>query len=123
MAHEFGKFFAEIRRERLQMSLRQLCADRGLDPGNISRMERGLIPPPAGRETLERYARALELEEGSDDWYTFFDLAASARGEIPVDLAERKDVLEKLPVLFRTLRGDRVDEEKLKDLLNAIRDA
>lgn len=123
MAHEFGRFFAEIRRERLKMSLRQLCGDRGLDPGNISRMERGLIPPPAGRETLERYARALELEEGSDDWYTFFDLAASARGEIPADLAEREDVLEKLPVLFRTLRGDRVDEEKLKDLLNIIRDA
>lgn len=67
--------------------------------------------------------RALELEKGSDDWYTFFDLAAAARGEIPVDLAERDDLLEKLPVLFRTLRGDRVDEEKLKDLLDTIRDA
>lgn len=87
----------------------------------MSKLERGKIPPPRSREVLEKYARALELEEGTDEWLTFFDLAASSRGELPEDLAQDEDVLDKLPALFRTLRGDRVDEEKLEELVDLIR--
>lgn len=123
MAHEFGRYFGRIRRERLELSLREFCARKGLDPGNMSKLERGKIPPPRSREVLEKYANALELKEGSDEWLTFFDLAAAARGELPEDLAEDENVLDKLPALFRTLRGDRVDEDQLDDLVDLIRDS
>lgn len=123
MAHAFGEYFAKLRRERLELSLREFCARKGLDPGNMSKLERGKLPPPRSRDVVEKYARALELEEGSDEWLTFFDLAAASRAELPADLAEDEEVLEKLPVLFRTLRGDRVEEEELDELVDLIRGA
>ncbi len=123
MAHAFGRYFGRLRREHLELSLREFCARKGLDPGNMSKLERGKIPPPRSREVLEKYAHALELEEGTDEWLTFFDLAAASRGEFPEDLAEDEDVLDKLPTLFRTLRGDRVDEDKLDELVDLIRES
>lgn len=87
----------------------------------MSRLERGKILPPRNRGVLEKYGRALELKKGSDDWYTFFDLAAASRGELPKDLAVDEEILGKLPVLFRCLRGDRIDDEKLNDLIDLIR--
>lgn len=117
----FGAFFAEIRRTALKLSLREFCERNGLDAGNISRLERGKIPPPRSREILERYARALGLQESSDAWRNFFDLAATCRGELPADLMSDEEVVTKLPVLFRTLRGERVDEKSLKALITMIR--
>ena len=60
---QFGEFFKN-RRIALKMTLRQFCRDNSLDPGNISRLERGLLPPPQGRETLESYAKLLKLRKG-----------------------------------------------------------
>ena len=57
------------------------------------------------------------------DWYMFFDLASASRGELPEDLIADEKILEKLPVLFRSLRGDRVDDDKLNDLIELIRKA
>jgi transcriptional regulator with XRE-family HTH domain len=116
----FGSFFKQ-RRIALQKTLRQLCRDNGLDPGNISRLERGLLPPPQGRETLESYAKLLELKQGSDDWYTLFDLAAAETGRIPQELLDDAAVVEKLPILFRTLRGQKVPDEQLDELVRTIR--
>lgn len=117
----FGKFFAEIRRKRLEISLREFCERHGFDPGNVSKLERGKLPPPQGKDVLERYAEALGLEEGSDDWYRFFDLAAATRGEIPAELMEDEEVVRQLPVFFRSLRGQRVSEEQLRELLELLR--
>jgi len=119
-AKRFGQFFKE-RRIALRKTLRQFCRENGLDPGNISRLERGLLQPPQGRETLESYAGLLKLKKGSDDWYTFFDLAAAETGRIPAELLEDDDVVEKLPILFRTLRGQKVSNEQLDELVRTIR--
>ncbi len=70
---------------------------------------------------MESYAKLLGLKKGSDDWYTFFDLAAAATGRIPQELLEDEQVLEKLPILFRTLRGQKVSDEQLDELVRTIR--
>jgi transcriptional regulator with XRE-family HTH domain len=116
----FGEFFKQ-RRIALRNTLRQFCRENGLDPGNISRLERGLLPPPQGRATLESYAKLLKLKKGSDDWYTFFDLAAAETGRIPQEILDDADVVEKLPILFRTLRGQKVPDEQLDELVRTIR--
>ena len=114
----FGALFKE-RRMALGLTLREFCKKNGLDPGNLSRLERGLSPPPQG-ERLATYAEMLELKEGSDAWYEFFDLAAAEQGKIPEDL-RTEEVLEKLPILFRTLRGQRVPDDKLDDLVRMVK--
>lgn len=116
----FGEFFKRKRKEQ-GLTLRQFCISYGFDPGNLSKLERGLLPPPQDRAKLEGYAIRLGIEEGSDDWYEFFDLAAIEAGKIPVELMEDKKVLDKLPLLFRTLRGEKVPEEKLNELIEMIK--
>jgi transcriptional regulator with XRE-family HTH domain len=116
----FGNYFKGLRIKR-RMTLRQFCEKFGFDAGNISKLERGLLPPPQSREKLEQYAQALGLKKGSTTWYDFFDLAAASRGQIPEEILANDKLVAKLPVLFRTLRGERVPEEKLDELIEAIR--
>ena len=84
-------------------------------------MERGAIPPPQDRDILTRYARALEIEMGSDDWYLFFDLAAADRGIIPKDIMDDQELVRELPAFFRTLRGQKPSESELVSVLEKIR--
>ncbi|MDI6753323.1 MAG: helix-turn-helix transcriptional regulator [Thermodesulfobacteriota bacterium] len=122
MAHKmtFGQFFKKMRGKK-GLSLRRFCIENNLDPGNISKMERGLISPPQSREKLEQYVSYLEIKKGSDDWYEYFDLAAAHTGKIPDDLMEDDELVKKLPLVFRTIRGQKVSKEKLNKLAEAIR--
>ena len=118
----FGSFFKELR-IRQEMTLRQFCNAHGYDPGNISKLERGLLPPPESDAKLTDYAKALRIRRGSDAWYQFFDLARAARGKLPPEVLRKRDVVARLPLLFRTLRGQKVSEQKLNELIEMIRRA
>ena len=118
----FGEFF-KAKRQAQGQTLREFCLKHKLDPGNLSRLERGLLPPPQDRDRLEEYAKYLGLKSGSDDWYTFFDLAAAAKGRIPQEIMEDKEVAAKLPLVFRTLRGKRLTDKTLDELVKKIKGA
>ncbi len=118
----FGEFFKACR-IAIKKTLRQFCFENGLDAGNISKLERGLLPPPQSKEKLEEYAGYLKIKKGSDDWYTFFDLAAAETGRIPEDIMAKAKIEDKLPILFRTLRGQKVSDENLEKLIKMLKDA
>jgi transcriptional regulator with XRE-family HTH domain len=120
MSAAFGKMLKRLRVAK-GLTLREFCLENGLDPGNYSRLERGLFQPPQKEELLEKYAVALGVKRGSDEWLEFFDIAAASRGEIPKDLLSDEEVLGKLPAVFRTLRGSAIDPDKLDDLIEKIR--
>lgn len=100
----FGAF-CRARRNALGLSLREFCRRNGLDAGNVSRMERGLLSPPQTRQALEEYAAALKVAIGSADWQRLLDLAAAETGRIPVDLADDPSAIQGMPSAFRELRG------------------
>lgn len=117
----FGEFFKK-QRIGLGLTLRAFCMkNRIFDPGNISKMERGLLAPPSSREKLEEYAAALELKPGSTDWVEFFDRAAACRGEIPLEIMNNSELVNKLPLIFRTIRGKKVTDKQLDELADLIR--
>lgn len=116
----FGEFFKQ-KRIGLKKTLRQFCLENKLDPGNISKLERGLLSPPQGSDKLEEYAGYLHIKKGSDDWYKFFDLARIEAGRIPEELLKDDAVVASLPILFRTLRGQKISEKKLDELVQLIR--
>ena len=116
----FGSFFESLR-QRNRLTLRDFCKKAGADPANISRMERGAMSPPKGRDILERYAGALGLKPGSDDWYTFFDLAAVEQGTMPDDIMSDADLVKALPAFFRTLRGQKPTPEEMRQIAEKIR--
>ncbi len=117
----FGEFFKE-KRIVLGLTLRKFCEKYNLDAGNISKLERGILPPPKSEEKLKRYAKYLKLKEGADDWYEFFDLAAAESGRLPKDLRD-KEIIERVPLLFRTIRGKKLTKEKLDKLIKIIRES
>ena len=119
--HEnFAAFFQALRKQH-RITLRSFCEAAGADPGNISRMERRMIPPPQDREILSRYAKALNLTEGGDEWYLFFDLAAADRGIIPQDIMDDAELVKELPAFFRTLRGQKPTETEMRKVIEKIR--
>src|SRR5262249_41836325 len=73
-SNEFGAFFREIR-EGLGLSLREFCRRSGFDQANVSRLERGLLPPPKTQKVLTAYANGLRLKPKSPEWDRFMPLA------------------------------------------------
>jgi transcriptional regulator with XRE-family HTH domain len=120
IAQNFGSFFKEKRR-KLGLTLREFCRVNELDPGNISKIERGLLPPPKSKDILIKYAAALGIKEGTDDWLTFCDLAIVSAGKIPPDIVSNEQVMNALPVLFRSARERALNEEDLKNLVESIK--
>lgn len=116
----FGEFFKTKRQENTKLTLRAFCLKHGLDPGNMSRLERGITPPPS-RNKLKQFASYLKIKKGSDDWYELFDRAVACKGKIPPEVLSNKKLVEKLPLVFRTLRGQRVPEEQLDELIKLIK--
>ena len=119
-AKSLGQLFKE-KRIGLEMTLRQFCQRYSLDPGNISKLERGKLPPPK-EEILKKYAKYLKLKEGTDDWYEFFDLACVEAGKLPKELTE-KQIVKRMPFLFRTIRGKKISKQTLDKLINIIKES
>lgn len=106
MEAKFGSFFRQ-RRKTLGLSLREFCRQNGFDPGNLSRLERGLLSPPHAKDLLESYAKALKLEPESSEWLLFFDLAAAETGRVPQQIAQDEVERANLPKRFQTWRDER----------------
>lgn len=116
----FGKLHKELR-EKNSLSLRKYCSLSGQDPGNISRIERGVLPPPQNEATLKKMAAAFGLKEGTSDWRDFFDTAAINAGRLPKAIMEDEELLKSLPVLLRSITGRKISDDKLNELVEIIR--
>jgi transcriptional regulator with XRE-family HTH domain len=116
----FGDLLKQMRLEK-NISLRQFCLKNNIDPGNLSKMERGLLAPPSSREILSKYAKALSLKEKSPKWKEFFDKASACRGEIPIEILTNAEVVKQLPVLFRGLRGEKISKSSLSKIAQMIK--
>ena len=115
----FGEFFRQ-KRIALGFTLRSFCKQYQLDPGNVSRLERNILPPTIDEEKLAGYATALKITKGSTDWMIFFDLANTAKGRIPSDILNHEEAMKYLPLVFRTARGKKLTKKKLQDLIKLI---
>jgi len=120
MANHFGDF---IRNLRLQfgLTLRDFCQKNNLDPGNVSRLERGMMPAPQSQKKLIQYARSLGIRRGTQQWTTFMDMAAASSGKIPSDLMSNERVISRLPAFFRTLRSKKLSDKDIEDLIDRLR--
>jgi transcriptional regulator with XRE-family HTH domain len=115
------KTFADFIREKriaAGLTLREFCRLTGFDASNWSKIERNLLPPPQSRNVLESIASVLSTVPGSQDYKELMDLAALS--SVPEGLIE-PEILEQLPVFFRTVRGENPTEEELRTLITKIR--
>lgn len=119
--HLFGDF-VKNRRKELNLTLRSFCLEVGVDPGNFSKIERGILPPPKDRETLEKWAKVLQLEEPEKS-REFHDLAAIGKGRIPEDVMSDRELAQALPLIFRTIRGDKITDEQFEKMKKLVKGA
>lgn len=122
MAERFGEMFKRLRIAN-GLTLRAFCQRHGLDPGNTSKLERGRMPPPDSEEQLQSYAKWLGLRQGTPEWQAFIDCASTERGRVPKDLLDDEELVDKLPVLFRMIRGIKANDQSLDELIEKIRKA
>ncbi len=115
----FGNLL-KSKREAKRIGLREVCRKAGFDPSNWSKIERGIMAPPTDEDTLSRWAIALGIEEDSDEFHDFVELAQSAQGIIPQALPE-KEMLVRMPAFFRTIRNEKPSKKDLDDLINLIK--
>ncbi|MBA7524484.1 hypothetical protein ES705_16622 [subsurface metagenome] len=117
------KTFAEfVRDARLNAgyTLRSFCKEIGEDPSNWSKVERELLKPPRDQDKLASIAIVLGFNYEDAEFQLLFDLAAAAF--IPKGLVEEK-ILDQLPLLFRTVRGEEPTNEELEKLAEKIKAA
>ncbi len=119
LTNTFGKLVKRLR-SNLTLGLREFCIAADLDPSNWSKVERGLLSPPDPAK-LEVIASTLKLRPGSDDWQNLFDYAALDQGKIPQDIMNDQELLQKLPVFFRTARGKKPTAKELEQFYNILK--
>ena len=118
--NHFGSF---LKKERVEskITLRKFADMLGMDAANYSRMERGLALPPDSEDRLKAMAKYLGFEQSSEKYKEMVRLASICRGQIPPAILSDEAVLSKLPVLFRTLEGKKIDTNVMDDLYEAMK--
>jgi transcriptional regulator with XRE-family HTH domain len=116
---KFGAFIKELRKKR-GLSLREFCRLANLDPGNWSKVERGLFPPPRNPKVIEDIASVLLLVRGSDEREILFNLAAL--GHIPADFLADPGTLDRMTIFFRAANSPKPPTSKeLRTMIGALR--
>ena len=111
------------RRKELRLGLREFALRAGMDPGNLSKIERGRLTAPQSDEVLERICLALEYELESDGAQALTDLAAAETGRIPPEILGDQEVMARMPVLLRTVHNKQLSPEELDRLIEMIKEA
>lgn len=117
---KFGKILNELRIKK-ELSLRDVCKETGYDPSNWSKIERGIISPPADEKILIKWAKilGLTLKQAKE----FIDEAKISQGIIPQDILSQPNAVKCLPAFFRTLRNEKPTKQEIDRLIELIRNA
>lgn len=122
MENEFGRLLQERRRE-IRLTLRDFALRADMDPGNLSKIERGRMTPPQDRAILDRLCLALEYRPDDAAAERLRDVAALQNGRIPRDMLENDELMAHMPILLRTVTNRQLNAEEVDKLIDLIREA
>ena len=116
----FGDFVKE-RRLKLQLTLRAFSGQIQMDAANYSKIERGVLEPPAPGPKLDLIRRSLQIEPSSEDERELKRLAELGKNRIPEGVRKNQLAMAGLPVLFRSLEESELTEEKFNELVEFLK--
>ncbi|MCH8979366.1 MAG: helix-turn-helix transcriptional regulator [Armatimonadetes bacterium] len=120
---KFGEMLRKMRLER-DMGLRMFSLACGIDPSNLSKIERGkLEPPQPDTPVFARICEQLGIEAESDHWKELARLAELDRGLVPKEITSDAELRGMLPAFFRTLSGGPISDSEREALIETIRNA
>jgi len=118
----FAEYFRNTRIKN-GLTLRAFCNKYGFDTAYISRIETGKMLPPNEDGKLEALAKALNIEKNSPEWVEYHDLAYQAKSEISKDIKESvPELINLLPAFLRTPDNKKINKEKVKQLINFLKE-
>lgn len=114
-------FSSLIREKRLSSNktLREFSRESGYDVGYLSRLENEIILPPEEKENVEKLAKAYSIEENSEEWNNFMDLANISRNQFPENIDEK--VKNFLPAFCRKASKKEITQDDVNKLINLIK--
>lgn len=115
----FGEYLKDSRK-RLKLPSRVVALKAGMQPSNYCRMENGGLKPPHDAAKLKLLAQALRITDESEARTTFYDLAAKANNDVPLDLVEIIKRDDAIPLVLRTIDNRRLTKEQVEDLLDLV---
>jgi transcriptional regulator with XRE-family HTH domain len=116
----FGEFVKNKRVEK-ELTLREFCRRLEEDASNWSKIERGVMGPPQDEGRLKKIAAILDIDTDSAEWNQFLDLARIGAGVIPDYIMSDKEVVEVLPIFFRTVGSVKPTKEELEEFIKTIK--
>ena len=118
MKLNFGQILEELRIKK-GLTLRQTCRLLNYDPSNWSKIERGKLSPPSDEKILKKWAKVLGLikETGINE---FIDKARLAEGMLPQDILKEENIINFLPVFFRSIRNEKPTKKGISRLVKLI---
>jgi transcriptional regulator with XRE-family HTH domain len=116
----FGNIVKKKRVEN-RFTLREFCILIGEDASNWSKIERGKLTPPQTEKKLEKIANILKISKASEEFNDLVSAASVDAGKIPYYLMSDKDVINALPVFFRTIGSVKPTPEEFGKLIEKIR--
>ena len=72
-------------------------------------------------EDIKDLALSVGLQENTEEWENFFSVAKISAGRIPDDIMSDEEVLQHLPLFLRTISGQKLSDNKLKELIDIIK--
>lgn len=111
--------FIKAKRLGSDISLRKFCEKLGLDPSNWSKVERGMLNLNLSDETKGAISQLLSLTK--EETKQLNDLSILAAGIIPKEVYSDEEILNALPVLFRTASGERPTPKQKEKLIELIK--
>jgi len=115
----FGEFLKDSRK-RLGLPSRVVALDAGMQPSNYCRMENGGLRPPQDANKLKLLAGALRVSDDKEARIKFYDLAARANNDVPLDLAEIIKRDDAIPLVLRTIDNRQLSKEQVEQLLDLV---
>jgi transcriptional regulator with XRE-family HTH domain len=122
--NEEGLMFGEyVKKRRLEkdLTLREFCRRLEEDASNWSKVERGVMGPPKDKEKLKKIAAILDIKEQSNEWKELTDMASIGAGAIPEYIMSDKNIVDALPVFFRTIGSVKPTKEEIEELIKTIK--
>ncbi len=108
------------KRSQISYSCRDLAFKLKMKPSVWNRIENGLEPLPKGDAFLFQLASALLIERGSTEWESFISSCRTYTPPTRKPLTE-KELVEKLPMVFRKKDGSAMKEPELTELAEELR--
>lgn len=103
---KFGVLLKDYR-IKVGMTLRECAAMLDFDPSNWSKVERNVSAAPK-LDVVREWADALRIP--TDELQGFYDSAALSRNEVPEDICSNARAITLLPLFFKGVREDNVDQ-------------